>query len=90
MGPTGSIEFYESIALPAPPPSPLLRLLRLRRHRPLRAFRLHLLPHCAGLNSAHDSLNMHLFLNILLLLFPVFLSAFLAVFAIGCCVVSHV
>lgn len=27
------------------------------RHRPLRAFRLHLVPGCAGLNSAYDSLN---------------------------------
>jgi hypothetical protein len=59
---------------------PVFSLLRLRRHPPLRAFRLHLLPRCGGLNSAHDLLNRRLILN-MLLLFPLFFSAFFDVFA---------
>ena len=66
---------------PTPPP-PLLR-----RHRPLRAVRLHLLPRCAGLNSAHDSLNARLVLNMFAVIAVVFVRLFGCVchrFAVSC------
>ena len=59
---------------------PGVALLRLRRHRPLRAFHLQFSLRCAGLNSAHVLPNTRLVLNMFAVI-SMFFSAFFAVFS---------
>ena len=61
---------------------PGVALLRLRRHRPLRAFHLQFSLRCAGLNSAHVLPNTRLVLNMFAVI-SMFFRPFSLCFPIG-------